>query len=222
MTGIAFLHTAQVHEPTFAGLMSSLAPDIPVCHIVDDSLLSDAMAAGEVTEDVRHRIGERLRQAAGRDVGLIICTCSTIGGVAETLDGALGIPVMRIDRAMAERAVELGPRIVVAACIESTIAPTTDLLAQVAGESGRRMTVTTLVIDGAWDKFLAGDLDGYHAAIADGLRDAAGEADVIVLAQASMAPAAERCNGLGTDILSSPELGVRRAVAMVVGGGERK
>jgi hypothetical protein len=218
MTGIAFLHTAEAHEPTFAGLMSSLAPDLPACHIVDDSLLADAMAAGAVTGDIRQRIGSRLRQAAGEDVDLVICTCSTIGGVAETLGGSLGVPVMRIDRAMAERAVELGPRITIAACLESTVAPTTDLLEQVAGETDRRVEVTTLVIAGAWDKFVAGDPDGYHAAIADGLGATAGTADVVVLAQASMAPAAERCRGLGTVILSSPELGVRRAVAMVAGG----
>ncbi len=212
---IAFLHTAAVHAPTFAGLMARLAPEISAHHLEDATLLADAMAAGAVTEEIARRLSARLDEAAGSGANLIVCTCSTLGGAAEEQGRAAGLRVLRIDRAMAEQAVARGRRIVVAACLESTVRPTTELLREVAAARGAEPELRMLVIKGAWARFEAGDLEGYHATIADALRAAAGEADVVVLAQASMAPAAERCADLATPILSSPELGLRHALALL-------
>ncbi len=215
---IAFLHTASVHEPTFAGLMARLAPAVPAHHLEDASLLADVMAAGAVTDAIARRLTARLHEAAGTGAELIVCTCSTIGGAAEALGRAAGLPVLRIDRAMAEQAVARGRRIVIAACLESTIGPTSELLRQVAAARGVEPELRMLVVEYAWARFEAGDLEGYHGTIAQALREAADEADVIVLAQASMAPAAERCAELATPILSSPELGLRRALEILGAG----
>ena len=208
---IAFLHTAAVHEPTFGGLMARLAPEVALTHLNDESLLADAMAGQEVTG----RLEGRLKELAAVNPDLIVCSCSTLGGPAEAAGKALGLPVLRIDRAMAERAVAGGGRILVAACIESTIAPTVALLRDVANSP---VDLETLVIAGAWDKFLAGDLTGYHETIAAGLRQAAPGASAVVLAQASMAPVVALCHDLAMPILSSPEIGVRRAIDLVTAG----
>ena len=210
---IAFLHTAAVHQPTFGALMARLAPDIALRHLNDESLLADAMAGADVTA----RLEGRLQELAADRPDLIVCSCSTLGGPAETVGRALGLRVMRIDRAMAEQAVAGGGRILVAACIASTIEPTLALLRAVAE---RPPDIESLVIEGAWDRFLASDLAGYHGAIAAGLRAAAqGQGvEVVVLAQASMAPAAALCQDLGIPILSSPEIGVRRAIDLVAAG----
>jgi hypothetical protein len=47
------------------------------------------------------------------------------------------------------------------------------------------------------------------------VRGAAGTCDVVVLAQASMAPAAAMLADLGVEVLSSPELGVQDALAQL-------
>lgn len=215
MPGIAFLHTSEAHVPAFAALMDKFAPGFGVHHLVDASLLADAIAAGRVTDEIAARTEARLREAAGSGAGLTVCTCSTLGGAAELAGQAAGLPVLRIDRTMAERAVDLGGRILVAACVTSTVGPTTELLAQVAAERGKTPAVETLVIEGAWPLFEAGDSAGYYTAIAERLRAAKGTADVVVLAQASMAPAAERCGDYPAPILSSPEMGVRRAIDLL-------
>ncbi|MEV0459868.1 hypothetical protein AB0H89_32355, partial [Catellatospora methionotrophica] len=77
---------------------------------------------------------------------------------------------------------------------------------------GRSVTVSARVICGAWDRFEAGDLDGYLDRIAAALGEVT-DADVIVLAQASMAPAAER-NATTVPVLASPRLGLRAAAAL--------
>ena len=219
MPGIAFLHTAEAHVPTFTALVERFAPNFGVKHVVDPSLLADAMAEGGVGAALGERIVGRLQEAAGSGAGLVVCTCSTIGGVAEQLGAAAGLAVQRIDRTMAERAVDLGSSILVAACVISTVGPTCELIGQVAAERGRTPEVRTLVIEAAWPLFLGGDEASYHAAIAEGLRQGLGEAEVVVLAQASMAPAASLCHGIGAEILSSPEMGVRRAIDQIQQAG---
>jgi hypothetical protein len=149
----------------------------------------------------------------------VLCTCSTIGGAAEATHLAGGQAVIRVDRPMAERAVATGKRIVVAAVLESTIAPTTELIMQVAAEHGRSVEIRTLLCMGAWAHFEAGDVAGYWEAVAATLRadlsapdGSEPRADVVVLAQASMAGAAALCADLPVPILSSPRLGLEAAV----------
>jgi GNAT superfamily N-acetyltransferase len=209
--GITFLHTSPVHVPTFERLMREIAPEIPVRHTVREDLLADARARG-LSAEVMGAIAQSIADA-GPAQGLVVCTCSTIGGAAERIGGDQGRAVIRIDRAMAERAVAQGARVAVVAALASTLGPTRELLEQVASEQGRAPALELVLCDGAWERFEQGDRDGYLGAIAATLREVAGRADLIVLAQASMADAAERCGDLGVPILSSPRLGAESAVA---------
>src|SRR5687768_9852885 len=119
---LAFLHTAPVNVATFDRLLSEIDPMIPAKHILDESLLRDARSFG-ITPELAQLVHSRLAELMDEDTAVVVCTCSTIGGCAEQTVSANGQAVMRVDRAMAERAVELGSRIVVAAALESTLAP---------------------------------------------------------------------------------------------------
>ena len=173
-------------------------------HIVDESLLNDARAAG-ITPALAGRVRERIAEAG--PAATVLCTCSTIGGCAEQA-GAL-----RVDRAMAERAVASGPRIILAATSASTLEPTRRLLEEVAAAAGRPVRIAELLCADAWAWFEAGDQPAYLAAIAAALRANAAAGDVIVLTQASMAGAAALCPDLAVPILSSPRLGLEAALA---------
>ena len=68
------------------------------------------------------------------------------------------------------------------------------------------------LVPGAWDRFRAGDTEGYLDAIARHADDGGRRGfTTIALAQASMAPAAERCRNVRP--LTSPGIGVRAARA---------
>jgi hypothetical protein len=209
---ITFLHTAASNVATFDKLVRELAPDIPVEHILDESLLQEARTAGQITPELAGRIGERLLSASDESA-VVLCTCSTIGGAAEKLRHPSAGPVQRVDRAMAVRAVATGSKIVVVAALASTLAPTRDLVLDVAGQAGKPVEISEVLCEGAWSKFEAGDQAGYWQAVAGCLRQHADAGDVIVLAQASMAGAADLCADLSTPILSSPRLGVEAAIA---------
>lgn len=211
MATIGFLHTSLVHVATFEALVAELAPDRATVAFVDEALLDRARSSGVddpgVTDGVQRALVELERQGAG----MIVCTCSTIGGIAEMIGSSNGHRVVRVDRPMAERAVELGGRIVVVAAVESTLEPTRALLESVAAEFGVELELELQIVVGAWDRFEAGDREGYLAAIAEALVSIAERCGVIVLAQASMADAADRLD-LGVQVLSSPRLAVSSLV----------
>ncbi|NBM20210.1 aspartate/glutamate racemase family protein [Streptomyces sp. GC420] len=208
---LALLHTSPVHVPVFDALRDLGHPGLELRHLVDEELLEEARAEGPGAGAVAARVAALLGQAAAAGAGAVLCTCSTIGAAAESAGTRAGIPVLRVDRPMAAEAVALGSRIVVAAALESTLAPTTALIEEEAERAGRAVRVRTLLAPGAWELFTAGDRAGYLAAVAAAVGTAA-DADAVVLAQASMADAAALTPGT-VPVLSSPRPGLRAAAA---------
>ncbi len=209
---IAFLHTSPAHVPTFTALLARLQPATQATHIVNEDLLAHARAAGASNPEVIARVQAAVRAAASGEVRVVLCTCSTIGAAAEaTLSEGQFVP-MRIDRAMADRAAICGPNVLVVAALESTLQPTADLVLDSAARSGRSLQVQTLWVPDAWPHFEAGHWAAYASAIATRIRAALPGPQVVVLAQASMAPAAALLGDLGIPVLSSPELGLLAAL----------
>ncbi|MEU1289523.1 arylsulfatase [Kitasatospora sp. NPDC005856] len=221
---LALLHTSSVHVPVFDALRDREHPGLPLRHVVSEGLLARARTDGP--DAVAGDIDRVLAPAVAAGAAAVLCTCSTIGGVAESRAAVLGVPVLRVDRPMAAAAVAVAPgggrattRIAVIAALAGTVGPTVALVDEEAARSDRPVTVTATVVDGAWERFESGDRDGYLTAVAaavgavDGV-DGVDGADVIVLAQASMADAAHRV-ATGVPVLSSPAPGLRAAAAAV-------
>ncbi|MEG3627986.1 aspartate/glutamate racemase family protein [Streptomyces poriticola] len=213
---LALLHTSPVHVPVFDALRDAHHPGLELRHHVEAGLLDRARRDGPqaVTDAVR----AALRRAVGDGARAVLCTCSTLGAVAEEAAGAAGVPVLRVDRPMAAAAVAAAPtsaggRVVVLAALESTLAPTAGLLAEEARRAGRLVDVRTRLVEGAWERFGAGDTDGYLRRVA-AAADAVERADVIVLAQASMARARELA-ATDVPVLSSPRPGLAAGAAAV-------
>jgi hypothetical protein len=209
---IAFLHTARPNIEVFRHLVAEIDPSVPTRHELLESVLHEAVGTGVLTDAMRRQTEAAIRALVADGAALVVCTCSTIGGVAEatTVDG--GVRVMRIDRPMAEAAVASGRRIVVAATLPSTLRPTIDLLQQVAAEQGRRIEIVELLCADAWTYFQRGERAAYAGAIANAVTSGASTDDIVVLAQASMAPAADILAAKGVEVFASPELGVRAAL----------
>jgi hypothetical protein len=208
---IGFLHTSPVHVPTFDGLTRRISPGVTAVHVVDESLLKVARSSGP--EAVLGGVRDGIDSLRERGAQVVVCTCSTIGDVAES--AGTDVPTFRVDRPMARRAVDLGDRIGVVAALESTLAPTKALVVHEAAAAGKQPVIDLVLVDGAWDDFEADDMDGYLHRIADSARAIADRVDVIVLAQASMAPAVDHLGDLDVSVLSSPDLAVRYAVNLL-------
>jgi len=213
---LAFLHTAQVHVPTFERLVRRIEPDLRVRHVVREELLADARVVGIEDAGLVSRVHEAMHEAASGGAKVVVCTCSTIGAVAERTPSGNAFRALRIDRAMADEAVRTGPRVLIAAALESTLEPTKALVLSAAQDAGIAVRPTLLFVEGAWPHFEAGAHAHYIETLAGAIRAASAEADVVVLAQASMASVADALADLRIDVLSSPAPGTAHAVALAV------
>lgn len=216
---IAFLHTSPLHVKTFDTLIREFAPSLRVHHTVAEDLLAEARAIGANAPAVVERVQRAMKDAGSSGASVVVCTCSTIGQAAERTETNGAFVAMRIDRPMADRAVTLGPRVLLVAALESTVQPTTTLLEESAKRLSREIEVQQLLVRGAWEAFLRGDMDGYIRAIVEGIFQEVGTrgtgVNAVVLAQASMATAVEALSQLSCEVLASPRLGVQSAIAIV-------
>ena len=98
---LIFLHTAPANVDTFDTLAKELAPDIPRRHVVDESLLQEALQLGEITPQLAKLVSDTIFEAAEGGARVLLCTCSTIGGCAEDVNQLTDSTVIRVDRPMA-------------------------------------------------------------------------------------------------------------------------
>ena len=206
---VVMIHTARMNPQTFDRLCAEILPDVQVEHVVDESLLQDTIRLGEMSDDVRGRVQEHAHRALATGPDAVVLTCSSVGPAVD------GLAVQRIDQAMAERAVALGRRVGVAATLPTTLGPTSDLVRAAAERAGTPVEVRTELAEGAFALLAAGDTEGHDQRVREALDRLAAWADVVVLAQASMARATGGADHLESDgrrvpLLSSPRLGVER------------
>jgi hypothetical protein len=195
---IACLHTAESNFSEFDAALAVLGrPDVRLTHKLRADLLAAAEAAGALTPTIAAASTAALRFMAAR-ADAVLLTCSTLGPVTE------GTAVIRVDAALAETAAQ-GPGPVVVLCAApTTLAPTRALFAA-HGITDIRL------LPGAWALFRAGDIPGYHEAIAEAARAAlAAGAARVALAQASMAGAAALCQP--GRVLTCPAAGLAEAI----------
>lgn len=186
-------------------------------HLVDESLLRDARQHGHDAKEVVARVHDAVRGAAAKGARVVICTCSTVGNAAESTPTHGQFTAMRIDRAMADAAARCGPRVLVVAALQSTLAPTAALVHDSARRLQLPIEVSEHAIPGAWEQFERGDMAAYYGEISRAVRKLLPGPNVVVLAQASMAPAAAQLQSCTVPVLSSPELGLRAALDLHMG-----
>lgn len=209
---LGLLHTAEAHRARFDRLLAELAPpDVGWVHCVREILLRQALDTFPVNT-IAAGIENAMATLRSQGASQVLCTCSSVGGMAEQVGRQMGLPTLRLDRPMAEAAVAAGRHVLVAACLPSTLGPTTQLLNEVAHARNRRIEIETLLMENAWPLFQAGDEAGFTRRIAGIILTIQPQPDAIVLAQASMAAAADLLKQSPVPVFSSPRLGVAAAL----------
>ena len=218
MPRLSLLHTARSNIEIFETVRRRMRLDgVTLRHRVRADLLAAAEAPGAALAPVLQRAaGELDILAAGADA--VLLTCSTLGPAAALARQTAGVPVLRVDQALADEAVREGGRVVVLCAAGTTIAPTRALFEHAALLTGAEIEVR--LVPGAWERFRAGDDAGYLALVAEAADLAGREGPVsVALAQASMAGAAALCHEAAP--LTSPAVGLAAAVAAARGTARR-
>jgi Asp/Glu/hydantoin racemase len=219
MQRLALIHTVAGLVPRFRELAAELMPAVETFDIVDETLLRDATREGRVSLETARRLFSHMAAAEHHGADAILVTCSSMGNAVDAARPFSGVPLLRVDQAMAEQAVARGARIGVLATLWSTLQPTAALIRRTASEAGRDVEVRDRLCDGAFEALRDGDTERHDSLVRDGLRELLGWAEVIVLAQASMARVIDSLTDdeRHTPILSSPRLGMERMRDLLAG-----
>src|ERR671915_1400165 len=140
---LALVHTVAGLVPRFRELSAELLSGVETFDIVDETLLRDATRDGRVSLETARRLFAHLAAAEAHGADAVLVTCSSMGDAVDAARPFAGVPLVRVDQAMAERAVERGTRIGVVATLWSTLKPTAALIDRVAAERGPGVEVRT-------------------------------------------------------------------------------
>jgi Asp/Glu/hydantoin racemase len=207
---LGLIHTSATLVPVFAQLCKEKLPGVETFNIADDSLVKGIMAAGRLTAPIARRVMSYLESAELAGADYIMVTCSSIGPAVEAGARLTAVPVLRVDQPMADRAVGLGRRIGVIATLRTTLEPTADLIQRRAALAGKPVELVSRLAEGAFEALMSGDAARHDDLVAAALKELSRQADVIVLAQASMARVVDTLDAADrrVPILASPAIAV--------------
>ena len=217
MAKAAIFHTSAATLGLFQTLTAKFMPDVEIVHFVEESMIREVMKNGGPSPDINARIAGYVQAAEKAGCAVFMTACSSIGASVEQCQFLTRMPVTRIDEAMVEEAIEKGPRIAVLATVETTLKPTLEYIERKARAAGKQITVLPTLMAEAFKALLAGDNETHDRIVSNGLHEALGAADVVVLAQASMARVMSNMPPSVAPILTSPERGVQRLKERIAG-----
>jgi Asp/Glu/hydantoin racemase len=206
MKRVAFLHTVAALAEKFRALAAAELPELDAFHMLDESLLQDLMRQRPV-EGITRRLVTFVGLAIDAGAELVVFTCSSTSPLIDTARRCHQVQILKVDDPMAERAVQTGARIGVLCTTNSTVGPSAALMTHHAERLGRTVAVEAVLVDNAFAALQRGDRAVHDELVEQAAADLAKRADVIVLAQASMAHLAEPLGSrLPRPVLSSPPI----------------
>ena len=206
MKKITLLHTVKSIYNSFPSLLEdALGEKIKMTNIVDEILISNTLEKGEFTSWNKERLLEDMRVAEEEDSDLLVVTCSSLTPYVLEMADRISKPLVTIDNAMCRTAAEKGKNILVLATAATTVGPTLDRIKMELDRIGKKAVLRSSLRTDAMDALKRDDIDEHNRI----LSEEAGkymESDVVVLAQASMAPAKESVERVKDwVVLTSPE-----------------
>ena len=188
---LAMIHTVSwynksVIEP-FGKQFAAENPDVELMNIMDDTLLSEALAHGGPTPAVIRRMVLYAMAAEAMGADAVMCSCTTMGEATRTARKFLSIPMFNIDEPMARQAVALGSRLGILATVPTSAPATRTLLLNEAAAAGKQIEIETVINERAFQHLLAGEVAEHNSLVHAEIDRLAERVDVIVLGQISLA-----------------------------------
>jgi hypothetical protein len=202
---IALISATPVAIPPAVSSLERALRGVRVWNILDDRLLTDADEAGGLTPGLVARMERLIDHAVREGSDGVLLTCSMYGPVAQA--SVAGPLVLAADDAAFDAVIEdRHERVLVLASLPVALDDTVRRLSAHLAAHGRKVALTADVAHGAFDSANSGDADGLVHSLENASRPHVGAIDAVLLAQFSLAPAADRLSAiLGVPVLSGPD-----------------
>ncbi len=214
---LALIHAVPSLLEIFRQLCKEIIPQVELINIVDETLLKMALAQDGLSPAICRRMRQHIEAAEDAGADIVLLTCTSFSACLEAKRPFVGIPIVKIDEPMIDKALELGMRIGIVATARTTIDPTTNLVRARAAAINMDVEVISALCEGAYDALFAGDIEKHDIIVRQTIEELMPQSDVIVLAQASMAHVGEAISA-GPQIvpvLSSPRLGIEHIAQLL-------
>ena len=97
------VHTVEKLIPMWDELAEEMMPGTEIIHLVDEGLLKEIVAGGELTEERVSRLASLASAAEASGAEAVMLTCSTIGPAVDTAKESVEVPFLKVDEAMADK-----------------------------------------------------------------------------------------------------------------------
>lgn len=216
MKKLAIIHTSSATIEPLRQLAAELLPGVFVMNWLDDSILPELIASDGDLSLVRNRWTHYAQFAIQGGASVVLSACSSVGELADEIRQQVKVPVLRIDRPMAEEAVRRADRIGVIATVSATLGPTTRLLQSTADANYKEIEIAPLLVTGAYAELMAGHLEIHNRLLIEAIGNLSAEVQLILLAQASMARVIpDLPANMQNRILTSPRSGMQNAALIM-------
>lgn len=207
---ITIIHTTLATASSIPSLIKEKYDNkFEIVNILDDSLLNEIKAQGNITNGVIERFIKYCFIAKENNSDAILLACSSIGKAADIARKFIDIPIYKIDEPMADRASSCNS-VLVLGTVESTLKPSSELIKSKLGDDKR---LDTKLIEGVFELY-SKDKKLHDESIAKVVNENIDLYDVIVLAQASMSGAIEYVSNK-EKILTSLPMGIYQLDALI-------
>ncbi len=190
---IALIHGVPAAIEPAASAVREQMPDARIWNILDDRLIDEVHARGEVTPDLLDRMLRLIDHALLEGADGVLITCSLYSFVAAATNPDRPVPVLGADSAAFHDILAARPqRVLLVASVNDALTDAVARLGEVASEHHAHFEIVPVFVDGALDAVRAGDEHQLATLIEDALREHLRDGDVILFAQYSLHPAAAR------------------------------
>lgn len=218
MKKIAFIHTVDWYykvQNQFILPFFEKHKDWEPIHIMDSSLLQEALKYGKATPNVLRRILQYAQCAENAGAAVIMCTCTTVNQASALGREILNVPMFNIDEPMAKQAVAAGRRIGILATLPTSAPCTERLLLEEARRANKEIETKIVINEEAFKAFLAGDIQRHDQLVQEELARLAPGVDVIALGQISLSSVICECE---KPVFQVGKLAFEELEKMMVGG----
>lgn len=189
-------------------------PAATALNFLDEGLLGAVNEQGGVTPEIVRRFMRLIEKAEEAKVDGILLSCTVFSPHVPLLRQFFSIPIVTVDGAMLEQAVNMGGRIGVIATVAAAGPTTAKQIEEIARQRGKNVQVDVTVCTEAFSKLQIDPLV-HDQLIRKIALNVAAKADIIVLAQISMARAAVCMEDVTVPVLTSPQSSIQAIMQQI-------
>jgi Asp/Glu/hydantoin racemase len=207
---LVVIHTSATIVDIIKNAANEIIPEVKIFNIVDEYILNELIKLNKITEDTNKKLLNYVLPLDNK-VDAILFSCSSISPCVDVVKTSLNTPIIKIDEAMVEEAVNRGNKIGVVATLPITLSPTKSLLVDKSRKMNKKIEIKDALCDDAFNALINGDVEKHNELILNKINTLHNEVDVIVLAQASMSKLMPKIEGkFKKPILASPKLAIKK------------